>query len=179
MNIDLFNKIHNRKYNFLDIMSIENILNLKKLHLYIKFLIFSNKKYIKTIYDVFEKYNILEFFYKYYNDMNSIFQKNEKLYLYLNKKYNNISKIVDHIIDNENSILITINHFSEMSKFIMIYSNKKKWMDDMNKLDKNSNIMDIFEIAIKGYIYSDIIYNYDNFYFKNIDENVIFVNTYL
>ena len=179
MNIDLVKKIHNSKYNFLDIMSIENILNLKNINLYIRYLIFSNKKYIKNIHDIFEKYNILEFFFKYYHDMNNIFQKHEKLFLNLNKKFENFSKIINYLIDNQDATLITINHFSEMSKFIMLYSNKKKWINDMNRLDKNTDIIDIFQIAIKGYIHCDIIYNYDNFNLKNINENVIFVNTYL
>lgn len=179
MNIDLFKKIHNSRNNFLDIMSIENILSLKNLNLYIKYLILSNKKYIKNIYDIFEKYNIIQFFYKYYSDMNDIFEKYEKLFFNFNKKFQNLSKIIDYLIDNQESTLITINHFSEMSKFILLYSNKKKWIHDMCKLDKNTDIMDIFQIAIKGYIQCDIIYNYDNFFLKNIDENVIFVNTYL
>jgi len=182
MKTDIIKKINNNCLNFLDIMKIENTLNFNKLYLYIIYLIYSNKEYIKILYSIFEKYNILEFFYKYYNQMNDIFDENEKLFSILNKKYQNIIKIIKFLIDSEDSILITINHSLEMSKFIILYSNKKKWINEMNKLDKNSDIVDIFKIAIKGYITCNIIYNYDNFNLKNIDDQndqVIFVNTYI
>lgn len=179
MIIDIICKINNYKKNYLDIMKIDPNFDSYMLYIYMKYLIYTNKKFINTLYHIYEKYNILEYFYKYFKEINKTIENHISLFQKINKQYPNISKIINFLLENDDSIIVMLNISKDINNFIFIYSNKKKWNEKMKKLDKNTDIVEIFKIINETFIYINIIKNY-NVYVNDIldQENVIYVNTY-
>jgi hypothetical protein len=182
MIIDIISKIDkiikkNNYSNHLDVIKTNSSFNIYILKLYIQYIIYTNGNYIDALYELYDNLNISEYFYLFFYEIKNIINININLLTELDKDYAYIIKIINFLIDNSEPILITINHSCNMNHFLLLYSNKKKWIEKINYLYKNNNTIEALKLINEGYIICEII-NVDNFY-KNINENVIFINTYL